>query len=388
MIVFDIAKLTVQQVWLKSGTTALGGSISVLDEDKSTKKSEVFKRIPVPMAIVRKFNAIHKTSKYLHPVLSAVTFYEGQAVALERHPAGMYGEQEFEGVFGKTKWVSNSESNIKNLKRMTASDDYLTDGTFVYSINAEDISCAHILSKSKKFRAVSAFAYKLGDLYKDDGIKFDDRTCLGYFLNEKKYVISSPIWKDIANVGTGQLSKGGHNDEDDETDTVFQFDKIDQYLAVNLNFGLKAGKEIGGTFGYEYIEPLNLPELMVDLQTVNIPQVAMSIKSSYDIGMQFTHTIAWLIGLTARCDNLEMYRTVRGLLKYVTTKGVFRKNMFDSRTVFRNNSQLSDVPFLTKEQAARVNITKHEMEHAIAIASNKGGIRRSVNSIGTLHDAI
>ena len=48
MIKFDINLLTTEIVYLKSITTALGGSISVIDQDKSTDKKEVLKRIDTP----------------------------------------------------------------------------------------------------------------------------------------------------------------------------------------------------------------------------------------------------------------------------------------------------------------------------------------------------
>jgi hypothetical protein len=110
-----------------------------------------------------------------------------------------------------------------------------------------------------------------------------------------------------------------------------------------LNFALKAGQDIGQTFGYDYVEPLQLSRLMIELCTVNLPTVPKEIKASYPIGIQFTHTIAWLLGLLRRADTLETTIMVRGLLKYLTKRGIFRSNMFTKSKIFQDGRSVADV---------------------------------------------
>ena len=93
MIKFDANKLRIETHELKQCTTALGGSIRVVDEERSTEDNEVYKRIPVPLAVVRQFKNEHKRSKYLKPVVTAVTFYEDRVISLERHPNGCNGQK-------------------------------------------------------------------------------------------------------------------------------------------------------------------------------------------------------------------------------------------------------------------------------------------------------
>ena len=93
MIPFQIEQMYVEHVYLKSVTTALGGSISIVDDERSTDAKEVYKKVKAPMAVVRKFVADNKkVSRYLKPVLTAVTFYGDHVVALERHPYNRDGD--------------------------------------------------------------------------------------------------------------------------------------------------------------------------------------------------------------------------------------------------------------------------------------------------------
>jgi hypothetical protein len=148
----------------------------------------------------------------------------------------------------------------------------------------------------------------------------------------------------------GVVMEDDIDDEDDEgsgdvtgTKTKFSFDDINSHLSVNLNFALKAGAEVGALFGYDAIQPLQLPRLMVELRTVNLPNIPNTVKSTYDIGVSFTHSLAWLLGMTRKADTLETLLVVRSLMKYLTQRGVFRNNVFQAARVFHINKTVDDV---------------------------------------------
>jgi hypothetical protein len=65
--------------------------------------------------------------------------------------------------------------------------------------------------------------------------------------------------------------------------------------------------------------------------------------------MKFTHAIAWLMGLLRRSDTLETIIMVRSLLKYLTKRGIFRTNMFNSTAVFRAGKTVQDVAAIDVE---------------------------------------
>lgn len=386
MIPFEIEQLRVEHVWLKDSTTALGGSIRVVDEERSTDDQEVYKKINVPMAIVRKFvNENKKVTRYLKPVLTAVTYYGDHAVALERHPYLKDGEVLTDLAGELAHWTSQSETNLdKFILPITRTNDWFVDGTFIYTFAEKDKNDAVALSGNNKFKAVSVRAFKLADIHKKDKmVAPEDRTCLLYNTSCGQEAMSPPIWKQLTGVGETQL--GLTEDEDNGTVSAdalgvitgnHQFDRIDELLAVNLAFALKAGQKIADVFGYDSIEPLGLDDLMIQLRTVNLPRVAKEVKQTFDIGIPFTHAIAWLLGLTARTETLDAYVVLRSLLKYLTTKGIYRKNSFVPSAVYRPDMSQKNVPSLTMEQAHK-NV-REQMDKLGATLIGSGWAAREV----------
>jgi len=363
MIPFEIEKLRVEHVWVKSLTQALGGSIRIVDEEQSTEDNEVYKKVNVPMAVVRQFvKANGKVSRYLRPVLSAITYYGDNAVALERHPTGGQGRHIFEGLDGEERvWQSYAEQNLdRYVMPITSNGDWYIDGTFIYTFTKKDLQDATMLSSDNKFRSVAVRAFKLADI--DNSSKMgspQDRSCLMYRTGCGKVAMSPPIWKQLDGMGGSQLGMMSEDEETGESSSDEigliagnrQFDRINEMLAVNLSFALKAGEKLADTFGYDAIEPLGLDEMMVQLRTVNLPRVAKEVKQTFDIGIPFTHAVAWLLGLTARTETLESYITLRSLLKYLTTKGIYRRNAFTPDAVYKKGQDLDSVPLMTVEEA-------------------------------------
>jgi len=358
MIKFDIEKLRVETYWVKSLTTALGGAIQILDEEQSSGNDEVYHRLPVPMSVVRQFKTQHKVIKYLRPVLVAVAYYDNRAVALERHPAGCMGLREEK--FGESglmkKWVPECERNIDRcIRPQVQKGDWYFDGRYMYTFNSTldaAIKKAEFLSKDRRFRCVDVEVVGLHQL--SDRLKLDlsDRTCLAYVAFNGQYAISPPIWKNARQVGEAKVL-GTHKNKDGgkRKSQDLNFDKVDQFCAVNLSFALKAAAQLSKEFGYEAVEPLNLPQLMIRLNTVNLPKVPSEVKDTFDSGMKFTHALAWMLGFARRSENLDTYATIRSLMKYLTSSGLFFKQAFDPSNIFHKGQTLETVPLLSKEQA-------------------------------------
>jgi len=361
MIRFDSKKLYVEHVFLKSVTTALGGSIHVVDDEASTDEKEVYKKIKAPMAVVRKFVEDNKkVSRYLKPVLTAVTYYGNHVVALERHPYNRHDDNAVENLFGElAHWTSDSERNLDKYVRPLTGDWYI-DGTFIYTFGQKDLDEAQMISGDGRFKSVAVRAYKLGAIHQAEKMNHqEDRTCLLYTAANGQTAMSPPIWKQLS--GVGEKALGLTEDEDGDgaahADALgvvtgrHQFDRINDTLAVNLAFALTAGKKIADVFGYDAIEALGLDELMIQLRTVNLPRVAKEVKQTFDIGMPFTHAVAWLLGLTTRTETLDGYIVLRSLMKYLTTKGIYRKNSFLPSAVYRPEKNQDHVPTMTIQEA-------------------------------------
>ena len=380
MIRFELEKLHVRYVMLKACTTALGGSVRIVDElatAADARGREIYRKMDVPMALIRAFVQKHKTSQYLKPVPAAITTYDNHVVAIERHPLGSVGTLEEDirhsGLFdeGPSVWRSQSERNIQESFRQLVNKpdatiggnarEWFIDGKYIWSFEENQARCvqkAEWLSSDGKFRKVDVDAIKLADIGDTAKLGVTTRQCLAFVPSRTtpgepdviSFSISPPVWKTLQ-VADKQLSGVSQDDGATAKDKKYRFDEIDEWLAVNLNFVLKAGKELGQIFGPEIMEPLNMPKLMVQLETVNLPSVANSVKSTFDTGIRFTHACAWLIGLVSRTNTFESYMVLRSLLKYVTQKGIFRKHLFLANQVFKDGYGLTNVPVKSKEQA-------------------------------------
>lgn len=382
MIPFDIKKMAIEHVWLKSSTTALGGSITVVDEMRTSTKKETYKKIAVPAAVARKFAAENnKTTKYLRPVLTAVTKYDGHVVALERHPLGSIGTEEEDGLFGKRVWVSESEKNLENIiAPITNTGEWYIDGSFIYNVNQDNIKQAENLSSDGRFRSIQVQALKLSCIHQRENIQPAPRTCLQYVAPTGEMALTSPIWKQLGKIGSSQL------EEDEQSYVKHQFDRIDEHLVVNLSFALKAGKEISELFGYDAIEPLQLDNLMIRFRTVNLPKIPKAVKQTCDVGLPFTHAVAWLIGLIRQTESLESYMVVRSLLKYLTTKGIYKKNAFDPSSVFKDGMSLENVPLKnTNDQSSTDDLSIAEYIQASKLFNRREDEHNPI--VGTLYGA-
>lgn len=379
MIEFDINKLRVETYKVKTLTTALGGSISILDEEESTDNHEVFHRIPVPMSVIRAFQVRHETMKYIRPCLVAVAFYGSRAISIERHPAGCMGERLARREDRMERWIPVIENNIEKVIRplIEKGDKWYFDGRYIFSFNKRTAEQAaqkgEFLSKDGRFRCINVDAIGLHKL--DDESKLDpvNRTCLVYVAANGQFAISPPIWKDAKAVGQAKIK--GAREARSKGERDFSFDSVDNFCAVNISFALKAAAQLSKEFGFEAIEPLNLPNLMIRLNTVNLPKVTSEVKDTFDSGMTFTHALAWLLGFARRCENLDTYATIRSLLKYLTSNGLFFKSAFDPVNIFKKGITLEDIPRLSKEEALEADIYKLSIEDRLEIIRTQRNVR-------------
>jgi hypothetical protein len=194
-------------------------------------------------------------------------------------------------------------------------------------------------------------AYRLTDLG-NRTIDTTSRTCIAFTASTGQNIISPPVWRDLNTVGKKKMDNG--NDVDDAPVLGMKenhFDKIDRMLSVNLSFALRASKVLIENFGYDSIEPLRLDDLMVSLKTVNLPKIDQSIKNTHDIGLKFTHAMAWLIGLGARAQTLESMTALRGMLRYLTARGIVHKTALSKESVFKKDMDMSSVPLISMAEA-------------------------------------
>lgn len=359
MIAFDTALVTFDIVRLKTITTALGGSMSVIDEATSTDKKEVLKRIELPLAVARDFIQRHgKITRYLKPVYIGIARYGNLVISLERHPLSTFGELESESVDGTMRrWEPDMVTHFEQISKAIelSANKWYFDGRYAYAFAqeclTETLNQGQKLTDDGQFRKIPTQTFDLNIMFSKNSLNISERSCLGFVSSRGAFGISPPIWKNLDDVGATQLTRANSSGmvDDDSGLAIGKFDTINDTTSVNLNFALKAANEVGKVFGYEAVEPLQLSRLMIELCTVNLPNLPKEIKASYCVGMKFTHAIAWLMGLLRRSDTLETVIMVRSLLKYLTKRGIFRTNMFNSTAVFRAGKTVQDVTVIDVE---------------------------------------
>lgn len=391
MIKFEYENIDVQIVRLKSVTTALGGSISVVDDSRSTPTKEVYKRIVVPMAVARAFiQKYAKVTKYLKPVYTAVVYYGTHVIAMERHPLGMMGELTTIGPDDEEiTWNPYCESNMNKLvypMMFNSGRDWFFDGRYAFSFDYKDLDevvdrGVH-MTKDSHFRKITCLAFDLQELPVSDKLQPQERSCVAFVTSDFEYVISPPIWKDIESM------RASNRDDEEDAKAMVSFDRMNETMSVNLNFALKAGKEIGSMFGYEYVEPLHLPSLMIRLHTVNLPNIPKQVKSTYDIGMSFNNAMAWTLGMLRRSNTLDTYIMVRSLIKYLSKRGIYKNNAFHADQIFVDGQTVEDVPMLDMDELLEdADFTAYSMDQLISetVARKKGRTTpRDINVIGGL----
>lgn len=355
MIKFDINNLTIEHVYIKTITQALGGSITVVDQvtDEST-------RIPIPYHVARRFIKEHKVQHYVVPVLAAVMYYEDIIVAVERHHLGNLGVEQRENVFGEVvKWESRMEKVVEELTPDFTNRQWWVDGTSVYEFIAGEQDMP--LSSDGTFsgtpcRAIDFADFQLEASVKSAEAKMKRKVCLK-FVVEGITVVSPPVWKSIDAVGKHSVIKAEGSDGDVGlvTEQSFPYDSINDILLVNINFALNAAKELSTVFGYESIEPLCLDDLMVKMTTVNLAALESHVKKTSEVGMTYTHAVSWLMGFVYRSTTLKELMNVRALFKYLSSTGCYQKRKLTTDAIFKAGKQLDDV--------LDVNV-KYEMEKA------------------------
>lgn len=401
MIPFDIDKITFQHVRIKRTTTGSGGMVRVLDEEASSKNNEVFVNLKSDWSLVRRFKKINEQSEFLEPVLGCIAWYDGVMIALEKHAMGDVEDEETIGDH-TSQWKSNIENNLDWLRQYVAHDPmipWFVDGYQVYrfieAVAEED------LSSDGAFAQVPAICHEFKSMDSKDIFEMPKtKMCLrfrteGNVLQPARSALSAPIWRNLAAVGQKELKNAA---EDDDSGVVHkvrntkQFDRVDKHLAVNVDFALKAANDLQGPFGIEVSEPLNLDTLIVKLGTVNLPGVARSIRKSYDIGIQFTHALAWLIGLTDKTHTLESYMAVRGVMKYLTGAGVYRKKAMEHSALFHKGCDINSVPHYTREEALEAyekNVQNLDWDEFLRLQDMKAGRNKGgkIQSAGGLMNA-
>lgn len=349
---FEPSDITFKKVRISNLSYSFGGTLTILDEVLSTPGHDVYKRYSIPLALARVFKEKYKLSNFFIPVEGCIMLYRGNVIAIEKNRLNerFYLDHNNE----LREWQPTMEATYKKIKMMTYVGSWYFDGSYVYTFGKDHITAINegeLLSVDGCFRSVLVDAIRITYVGYNEDVYSESRQCLAYVAKNGLCSISPPIWKNMGGVGGTKMKKKLAQSE--LTGLITQFDKVDAIMAVNLNFALQAGNVLTKQFGYKSIEPLQLPKLMIQLKTVNLPRISQEIKQTFDIGLTFTQAMSWLLGMQMQITEYDQMIALRKLFKYLSVTGIYARKSISN---IRIDNTVS-IPLLTRAQAEANAIT-------------------------------
>lgn len=309
LIPFDPDLVTFQHIKLVSITSAAGGSFRYRDEETDDGQTI---REDISVGVARKFVKNHGGA-FMAGYESCVLRYENRACAIE---LANQNSREVDTLDGLQEWTSHHEQ-IWNAVCDIIVDSHKRwyfDGRYVYSFSQDDllavVKSSPFCSPTGQFRSVAVTCFDLCKLEIEPVTRF----CVAFYENDIATAISPPVWRNVQTT------------DDDSMGMLYA--TIDHDRHVNVTFALYASQVLAAAFGEHVIEPLGLPELMLDFRTVNLPKLTKTVKHMKQIRLSYTHAMAWLIGLTTRCTSLYQLEAIKACLVHLTKFG-FTDGQYD-----------------------------------------------------------
>lgn len=367
-VLFDPTLLSFSKCSIKATSTALGGSIRIiLPEHPENVKGF---RMDMPFHLARAYIKREKSGEYLMPRHSEIIMYDGNPVAFEAFPYSAYKSSPWNEVQETiSKWSSRTRRALNNsiIPHLEDQDllKWYIDGYVIYGLpDKEDWEADSIpLNSTGTFRRMRVPVFKLSEIADGDTVITDplklmvERDCLIYKAPDNNLYITPPLWTNLGQVGSKKLDSTSTNTIDTEL-----FDYIDDQLHVNIAFALDVAERITTLFGYETAEPLQLPELMLEYQTVNLKRLPAAVKATAPCGIQFTHVLSWLFGIFKDPDSLKDMLTFRAILKLLTGKGLQVGDVMADSEIYQDGFTKKDIQVMSFEQMEEIRIGGNFLE--------------------------
>ena len=360
-VLFDVKKLTFCEANIKSCTTALGGAARVFISDDNPRGE----RIDIPFHLARMYMKEQKGGDYLVPRKSEIIMYDGKPICFESFPYSAYKTNTMEEIeVAMDIWSSRARRTLEQhiIPFVLNSENivWYIDGYAFYGLPDKEYweEDSVPLNSTGTFRRMRVPVLVISDFGRGD-VRVNDtesliveRDCLVFKAPDNELYITPPIWNNLGRVGSRKLET---NDNDDVDHTLFDY--IDEQLHVNISFALDAAMKITTLFGYEKAEPLQLPELMIEYQTLNLLRMPNAVKQTAPCGIQFTHVMSWLMGLFKDPHLLHDMLEYRSILKNLTTKGLQTGDVMSDDMIYLDGKSKQDVPMLTFNEIETLRVS-------------------------------
>lgn len=305
MFKFNLGEFRIRYVMLHGLSKAtIDPKVTYLDE------AGVKHRLPIPVSIARIVRArLQGVTKFTKGYPACFGMMGDRIVAMDVAVGPHYKMfKEFD------EWISCIESRAEHLKALEG--DWLYDGQYAYRTVGEVQPLGETGFGSQDVRCINL--YRLGE---EKGDLVENLSLLAYKHPEtEQWVKSAPVTRKSGSFLqiTGDNERFNKDDQFIDSDELARLDKL---IFPNLRFVTYAAKVITAQFGYEAVEPLGLPILMIEHQTFNVGGIPTEMQAASPAPMSFTNALAWMIGLNLQVLNLNDLIAVKSTTKMLLTKG-------------------------------------------------------------------
>lgn len=215
-------------------------------------------------------------------------------------------------------WICQMEEKAGIVDTIEA--NWMWDGQYAYKHVGDVVQVGETNFGYIATRAYNL--YKLGDIKNSAVVEELTAFCYRDPI-DGKWTKTGPVIRSAG--GGGFLQISGAADQADREDTFMEnvdnLDKIDAARFANVRFVNYAARALANRFGYEAIEPLGLPLLMIEHRTFNIGGLSLPVQASSAAPISYSQALIWLIGMHRRVVDLADMMTIKSTIKMLLTKG-------------------------------------------------------------------
>ncbi len=272
-------------------------------------------KMDIPTSIARiARNKLHNVTKFNKAYPAAIVIVEDRLIALDVANGKQYKQNNEHGW-----WMSNLETR-EELVQSIATEEHIWDGQYLYKYVGEIKQIGGTNFGYQEVRALNL--YHLSEERGGDNI---EQLAVYCYKNPTTgvWIKSAPVTR----VSGDHLQISGDVEVFSKSDGFVDQRKhdpiarLDGWWFVNLRFVNYAAHALSNQFGYEILEPLGLPLLMIEHRTFNLGGLSTSIQASSPAPIGFKNTLAWLLGLHQKVESLDDLITLKQTMKMLTSKG-------------------------------------------------------------------
>ena len=345
MFTFNKESLRIEYVTLLSLSKAtIDPNVSFRDEEGLVHK------MPIPVSVARICRSrLKSVSRFPNGYPAALAFVDGRIVAMDVAVGKAYKMFKELG-----EWITVIESRVELLNAIEG--DWMWDGQYAYRFDGDVKPMGQT-----NFGNIDTKVFNLYRLGEDKGDLIEHLVAL-CFRNPKtgEWIKTTPLTRHSGAFLqiTGDVDKFNNNDEFVDEDESFL--EIDSNVFPNLRFVTYAARALSRQFGYESVEPLGLPILMMEHQTFNIGGLPTEMQAASAAPMSFSCALAWMIGFNQQVESLDDLIAIKASTKMLLTKGNTKKR--EARTDPDKARPASSKELIAKlrELSARTELVKYE----------------------------